>query len=298
MSDANELARQKLLDAKGRGSFGHSAQPNNRAPWAKNILIVTSGKGGVGKSTVSVNVASVFAQRDWKVGLLDADVYGPSVPRMLQIEDERLRWNDHDRIVCAENFGLKVMSVGMTTPTPDTPLVWRASVATSAMIQLLEDVDWGELDLLVVDMPPGTGDTQLTMAQELRVTAALVVTTPQVISTDDVGRAIKMLQDVHIPIGGIVENLSGFTAPETGKRYAIFGEGGGRLLATRYHLPFLGEIPIDMGVRASSDAGTPIAVSGTAEQKAWYETIVDGLLAGGLFKPLLVSEPPTASPSS
>ena len=125
MSDADELARQKLLDARGRGSFGHSSRPNNRAPWAKNVLIVTSGKGGVGKSTVAVNLASTFAQRDWKVGLLDADVYGPSVPRMLQVDDERLRWNEQERIVCAENFGLKVMSVGMTTPTPDTPLMWR-----------------------------------------------------------------------------------------------------------------------------------------------------------------------------
>jgi ATP-binding protein involved in chromosome partitioning len=281
VSDADERARRKLLEAKG--SFGHSSKPNNRAPYAKNIVIVTSGKGGVGKSTVAVNVASVFAQRDWKVGLLDADVYGPSVPRMLQVEDERLRWNEKERIICAENFGIKVMSVGMTTPTPDTPLIWRASVATSAMIQLLEDVDWGELDVLIVDMPPGTGDTQLTMAQELHVTAALVVTTPQVISTDDVRRAIKMLQDVHIPIGGIVENLSGFVAPDTGTRYPLFGEGGGRLLAEQYDLPFLGEIPIDMAVRQSSDAGTPIAVSGTAEQKGWYEKIVDGLLAGGRF---------------
>lgn len=276
-------AREKLLAKKGV-SHGHSSRPNNRAPWAKNVLIVTSGKGGVGKSTVAVNVASTFAQRDWRVGVLDADVYGPSIPRMLQVDDERLRWNDANRIVCAENFGLKVMSVGMTTPTPDTPLVWRASVATSAMIQLLEDVDWGELDLLVIDMPPGTGDTQLTMAQELHVTAALVVTTPQVISTDDVRRAIRMLQDVHIPIGGVVENLSGFVAPDTGHRYALFGEGGGRLLADHYRLPFLGEIPIDQAVRQSSDAGTPIAVSGTAQQKGWYGAVVDALLAGGLLR--------------
>ncbi len=256
-------------------------RPNDRAPWAKNVVLVTSGKGGVGKSTIAVNVASTFAQRDWKVGVLDADVYGPSVPRMLQVEDERLRWNDAGRLVCAENFGLKVMSVGMTTPTPDTPLVWRASVATSAMIQLLEDVDWGALDLLVIDMPPGTGDTQLTMAQELRVTAALVVTTPQVVSTDDVRRAIKMLQEVQVPIGGLVENLSGFVAPDTGKRYPIFGEGGGRRLADHYRLPFLGEIPIDAAVRVSCDAGTPIAISGTPEQKRWYAQVVDGLLAGG-----------------
>jgi ATP-binding protein involved in chromosome partitioning len=285
VSGADEVARRKLLEAKGagRGTFGDSRAPNDRAPWAKNIVIVTSGKGGVGKSTVAVNLASVFAQRDWRVGVLDADVYGPSVPRMLQVEDERLRWNEQDRIVCAENFGLKVMSVGMTTPTPDTPLAWRASVATSAMIQLIEDVAWGELDLLVVDMPPGTGDTQLTMAQELKVTAAVVVTTPQVVSTDDVRRAIRMLQEVHVPVGGIVENLSGFVTPD-GQRHDIFGEGGGQLLADQYKVPLLGQIPIDIAVRQAGDAGTPIAVSGTPAQKAFYEGIADRLVASGLLK--------------
>lgn len=269
--------RSKLFGKHGV-PYGSSANPNNRAPFAKNVVIVTSGKGGVGKSTVAVNLASVFAQRDWKVGLLDADVYGPSIPRMLSLEEEQLRWNDANRIECAENFGIKVMSVGMTTPTPDTPLIWRASVSTSAMIQLLEDVDWGELDVLIVDMPPGTGDTQLTMAQELKVTAAVVVTTPQTVATDDVRRAIRMLQDVNIRIGGVVENMSGFVAPDTGKRYDIFGEGGGRSLAAAYGVPFLGAIPIDMAIRESSDSGKPIAAIGTEAQKRPYEEIVDGLL--------------------
>ncbi|MEW5740402.1 MAG: Mrp/NBP35 family ATP-binding protein [Myxococcota bacterium] len=260
--------RLKLLGLKGAVPYGSSLNPNNRAPYARNIVVVTSGKGGVGKSTVAVNLASVFAQRDWRVGLLDADVYGPSIPRMLSLEDERLTWNERDRIECAENFGIKVMSVGMTTPTKDTPLIWRASVSTSAMIQLLEDVDWGELDVLFVDMPPGTGDTQLTMAQELRVTAGVVVTTPQAVATDDVRRAIRMLQEVRIPIGGIVENMSG----------GVFGSGGGRALATEYSLPFLGEIPLQAAIRESSDAGTPIAAVGTDEQKRPYQQIADGLI--------------------
>jgi ATP-binding protein involved in chromosome partitioning len=268
---------RKSVLAKAGVQFGSFSQPNDHAPFAKNVVIVTSGKGGVGKSTVAVNLASVYAQRDWRVGLLDADVYGPSVPRMLQLEDERLQWNEANRIVVAENFGIKVMSVGMTTPTPDTPLIWRSSVATSAMIQLLDDVDWGELDVLIVDMPPGTGDTQITMAQELRVTKAVVVTTPQVVATDDVRRALRMLAEVKVPIGGIVENLSGFVAPDTGKSYAIFGEGGGRSLASAYDVPFLGVIPVDLAVRESSDAGTPIAVSGSAAQRAYYEQVVDGL---------------------
>jgi ATP-binding protein involved in chromosome partitioning len=257
--------------------FGSFERPNHRAAFAKNVVIVTSGKGGVGKSTVAVNLASVYAQRDWRVGLLDADVYGPSIPRMLQLEDERLRWNDAGRIEVAENFGIKVMSVGMTTPTPDTPLIWRSSVATSAVIQLLDDVDWGELDVLIVDMPPGTGDTQITITQELRVTSALVVTTPQVVATDDVRRALRMLLEVKVPIGGIIENLSGFVAPDTGRRYAIFGEGGGRALAAEYGVPLLGTIPLDSGVRESCDAGAPIAVTGTPAQRAYYEQVADGL---------------------
>jgi ATP-binding protein involved in chromosome partitioning len=226
---------------------------------------------------VAVNLASVYAQRDWRVGLLDADVYGPSIPRMLQLDDERMRWNDGGKIEPSVNFGIRVMSVGMTTPERDTPLIWRSSVAISAMIQLLDDVDWGPLDVLIIDMPPGTGDTQLTMAQELNVTKAVVVTTPQVVSTDDVRRALRMLGEVYVPIGGIVENMSGFIAPDTGKHYAIFGEGGGRGLADEYGVPFLGAIPLDVGVRESSDAGLPIAATGTAQQRAYYELIADGL---------------------
>lgn len=268
--------RKRVLEKAGV-PFGSFEKPKNRAPFAKNVVIVTSGKGGVGKSTVAVNLASVYAQRDWRVGLLDADVYGPSIPRMLQLEGESLHWNERQRIDVAENFGIRVMSVGMTTPTPDTPLIWRASVATSAMVQLLDDVDWGELDVLIVDMPPGTGDTQITMAQELHVTKAVVVTTPQLVATDDVRRAVRMLTEVKVPIGGIVENLSGFVAPDTGRTYSIFGEGGGRALAAAYEVPFLGAIPIDMAVRESSDAGRPIAVSGTAIQRAYYEQIADVL---------------------
>jgi len=252
----------------------------NRAPYAKHVIVVTSGKGGVGKSTVAVNLASVLAQRDFAVGILDADVYGPSVPRMLQVEGERLQWNDQNRIVPSENFGLKIMSVGLTTPTPDTPLIWRSSVAISAMVQLLDEVDWGALDFLVIDMPPGTGDTQLTMAQELKISAAVVVTTPQPVATDDVSRAVRMLQEVGAPIGGVVENMSYFVAPDTGARYPVFGEGGGRQLAEAYGIPFLGQIPLDMAIREASDAGTPIAAVGSEAQKRWYGEIVEKLLAG------------------
>ncbi len=279
-------ARARLLQRSGKIDPAAGGQ-RTRAPWARTGLVVTSGKGGVGKTTVAVNLASAFAQRDWKVGLLDADVYGPSVPRMLQLTEERLRWNDAGRIEPEENFGIKVMSVGMTTPTSDTPLIWRSSVATSAIIQLLDDVEWGELDLLVVDMPPGTGDTQLTIAQELKVSAGLVVTTPQPVATDDVRRAIRMLQEVGVPIAGVVENMSGFVAPDTGKRYELFGQGGGQALAQEYGLKLLAQLPLDPALREASDAGMPLAATGTAAQKASFQSLADALTApvGPLLPP-------------
>jgi ATP-binding protein involved in chromosome partitioning len=251
----------------------------NRAPYAKNIIIVTSGNGGVGKSTVAVNLASTLAQKNFQVGILDADVYGPSVPRMLQVSDERIQWNDANKIIPAENFGMKIMSVGLTTPRSDTPLIWRSSVATSAMIQLLDDVAWGELDYLIIDMPPGTGDSQLTMAQELDVNLAIVVTTPQTVATDDVRRAICMLKEIKVPIGGIIENMSYFISPDNNHtKYFIFGENGGRILAEEYAIPFLGEVPIDPEIRKASDEGFPIAITGDETQKNYYRAILANLI--------------------
>jgi ATP-binding protein involved in chromosome partitioning len=257
--------------------FGHTAAPNDRAPWARHVVLFTSGKGGVGKSTVAVNVANALAQRGLRVGLLDADLYGPSVPRMLQLEGERVRWDEAGRMVPAENFGLRVMSVGLTTPDADTPLAWRSSVAISALLQLLDDVAWGELDVLAVDLPPGTGDVQLTLAQELRVGAAVVVTTPQVVATDDVRRALRLLLEVGVPVAGVVENMSGFTAPDTGVRYHPFGEGGGRALARDYAVPFLGEIPLDPAICAAADAGTPVAAVGDEAHRALFAGLAERL---------------------
>lgn len=277
-------AKKNAAANKSKVSFGHTQKPNNRAPYAKNVIVVTSGKGGVGKSTVAVNIASALAQKNFNVGILDADVYGPSVPRLLQVEHEKLHWNDQNKIVPSQNFGLKIMSVGLTTPSSDTPLIWRSSVATSAMIQLLEDVDWGELDFLVIDMPPGTGDTQLTMAQELHVTAAVVVTTPQLVATDDVSRAIRMLQEIKAPIAGLVENMSYFIAPDTNNKYYIFGENGGKEIAEFYKIPYLGEIPLEMPIRISSDEGQPIAATGTEVQKKYFSDVVDNMLKNVNFK--------------
>jgi ATP-binding protein involved in chromosome partitioning len=262
-----------------RTVYGNSTKPNNRAKYAKNIIAITSGKGGVGKSTVSVNLSVALAQLGYKVGLLDADVYGPDTPRMLQIENEKLRWNNSNQMIPSENFGIKVMSVGLTTPNSDTPLVWRSSVAVSALIQFLEEVAWGELDFLVIDMPPGTGDIQLTMAEELPVTAAVIITTPQQISIDDVSRAIMMFKETHVPIAGLVENMSYFIAPDTGMKYAIFGEDGGESTAKKYNIPLLGKIPLTMSIRKASDQGRPPVAMGSESEKKYFRGIAEKLLA-------------------
>lgn len=214
---------QRMKMHKTKIPYGSTQKPNNKAPYAKKVIAISSGKGGVGKSTVAANLAVGLAQNGLQVGLLDADIYGPSIPRLLGVESEKLQWNDDNKMVPSENFGIKVMSVGLTTPKSDTPLVWRSSVAVSALMQFLDDVAWGELDVLVIDMPPGTGDVQLTMAQELPLCGVVLVTTPQMLSTDDVSRAIVMFQDIHVPILGLVENMSYFIAPDT-KKVTIFSE--------------------------------------------------------------------------
>ena len=277
------LAIRKKLQTRKEMNYGDTNAPNNRAPYAKNVIAVTSGKGGVGKSTVSVNIAIALAQKGYKVGLLDADVYGPNIARLTGTDLERIKWNDDDKIVPSENYGLKIMSVAHTTPTMDTPLVWRSSVAVSALIQFLEDVAWGDLDFMVIDMPPGTGDIQLTIAQELPIKASILVTTPQLVSTDDVSRAVMMFKDIHVPIAGIVENMSYFVAPDTGKRYDIFGKGGGEKVAHKYNISLLGQIPLDMEIREGSDKGKPPAALGSELQKRYYQDIVDTMLTNIAF---------------
>jgi len=268
----------KKVQVQKDTNYGNTATPNNRAPYAKNVIAVTSGKGGVGKSTVSVNLAIALAQMGYAVGLLDADVYGPNIPRLTNTDLEKITWNDDNKIVPSENYGLKIMSVALTTPTSDTPLVWRSSVAVSALIQFLEDVAWGELDFMVIDMPPGTGDIQLTMAQELPITAGVLVTTPQLVASDDVSRAIRMFQDIHVPMAGLVENMSYFVAPDTGNRYDIFGSGGGQRLSERYDIPLMGKIPLDMEIREGSDNGEPPVVLGSDIQKKYYQDIVKKMM--------------------
>lgn len=259
-------------------TYGSTQNPNNRAPYAKKVIAISSGKGGVGKSTIAANIAVGLAQHGLHVGLLDADMYGPSIPRLFGIENERISWNEENKMIPCENFGVKVMSVGLTTPRNDTPLVWRSSVAISALIQFLDDVAWGELDYLIIDMPPGTGDVQLTMAQELPLSAAILITTPQKVATDDVSRALVMFQDIHVPILGVIENMSYFIAPDTLKRYDIFGKDGAKLLCKTYKVALLGQIPLQSNVITLCDEGKIAVAQGNEEIKKYYKEIVEKIL--------------------
>ena len=234
-------------------------QGRRGVPGIASIIAVASGKGGVGKSTTAVNIALGLAANGLRVGVLDADIYGPSMPRLLNIRG-RPQTVDGKILKPMENYGLKVMSMGFLVDE-ETPMIWRGPMVMSALTQMLREVEWGELDVLVVDMPPGTGDAQLTMAQQVPLAGAVIVSTPQDLALIDARKGLNMFKKVDVPLLGIVENMSFFIAPDTGKRYDIFGHGGARREAERLGVPFLGEVPLEMGIRESSDAGTPVVVS-------------------------------------
>ncbi|MEA3535769.1 Mrp/NBP35 family ATP-binding protein [Rhizobium sp. CC-YZS058] len=225
-------------------------------PGVGAIIAVASGKGGVGKSTTSANLALGLAANGLRVGILDADIYGPSMPRLLKISG-RPQQIDGKMIRPMENYGLKVMSMGFLVDE-EVAMIWRGPMIQSALLQMLREVAWGELDVLVVDMPPGTGDAQLTMAQQVPLSGAVIVSTPQDLALIDARKGLAMFRKVEVPVLGIVENMSYFIAPDTGKRYDIFGHGGARAEADRIGVPFLGEVPLTMEIRETSDAGTPL----------------------------------------
>ncbi len=228
----------------------------------RHVLAVASGKGGVGKSTVSVNLACALARLGLKVGLLDADVYGPSIPRMLGLTDEPVV-GAGGKLQPIEVFGIKAMSIGLMVDEA-APMIWRGPMASSALNQMLNDVAWGSeaepLDVLVIDMPPGTGDIQLTLAQKVAVSGAVVVSTPQAVALIDVRRGISMFEKTHVPILGVVENMAYFTNPSTGAAIEIFGRGGARETAETLGAPFLGEVPIDIALRQACDDGKPFVI--------------------------------------
>ncbi|WP_375616908.1 P-loop NTPase [Bartonella sp. AP58NXGY] len=241
----------------------------------RHVIAVASGKGGVGKSTMAINIALALQDSGFKTGMMDADIYGPSLPRLTGLINQKPQLIGEKKIQPLEKFGLKLMSMGFLVEE-EKPVVWRGPMVMAAVTQLLRDVVWGPLDVLVVDMPPGTGDAQLTLAQQVQLTGALVVSTPQDLALVDARKAIEMFMKVNVPILGLIENMSCFIAPDTGKRYDIFGYGGARAEAERREVPFLAEIPLDPALRLSSDEGVPIFVAKPSEELAkLYRTIVD-----------------------
>ena len=228
-------------------------------PGIAAVIAVASGKGGVGKSTTALNLALGLRDLGLRVGLLDADIYGPSVPRLTGI-NEKPQLDANRKMIPIQRFGLAIMSIGFLVEE-DTAMIWRGPMVMSAITQMLRDVAWGTLDILVVDMPPGTGDAQLTLAQNVPLKGAVIISTPQDLSLIDARRGLAMFRKVNVPVLGIVENMSYFQCPECGTRSDIFGHGGARHEAERLGVPFLGEIPLHMSIRASSDAGNPVVAS-------------------------------------
>lgn len=242
--------------------FLNSAEAQGKYPGriplpVKYLIAVGSGKGGVGKSTVAVNLAISLAQRGYSVGLMDADVYGPNIPTMMGVK--RLPPSQEGRITPAEAFGVKLVSIGMFIE-PGQPLVWRGPMLHSAVRQLLADVDWGLLDYLIIDLPPGTGDVQISLIQIAAVTGAIVVTLPQKVSTEDAHRSIEMFKSMDVPVLGIIENMSSLSL-EDGTIFDLFGAGGGKQLADNLGIPFLGDIPFDKDLRIGGDDGLPVTVT-------------------------------------
>ncbi|HEU5077503.1 MAG TPA: Mrp/NBP35 family ATP-binding protein [Polyangiaceae bacterium] len=254
MSDSPEHSMQARTAPPA--SPGRPIAPNDPVPGAKNIVLVMSGKGGVGKSTVAANLALALNRAGYRVGLLDADIYGPSVPTMLGITGQPM--SDGQKIQPLQRFGVKLMSIGFLLEDNKAAVVWRGPMLQGAVVQFLKDVAWGELDYLLLDLPPGTGDVALTLSQQIKSTGAVMVTTPQDVALQDVYKAVSMNQKVGIPITGVIENQSYFICDGCDKKHFLFGEGGGQKIADMAGAPLLGQLPLDPSVREWGDAGTPV----------------------------------------
>ncbi len=257
----NEIPGVTDIDMTTDANVASRRRPSDKehVDGIKHIIAVTSGKGGVGKTTVSVNLSIALSQLGAKVGLLDSDITGPNCPLMLGVDGYEPTAKDN-RIMPAENFGIKCISMAFFV-AKDTPLIWRGPMLDKAIRQFLRDVEWGELDYLIVDMPPGTGDAQLTMVQATQMSGGVIVTTPQEVALLDGQKGLAMFKQMNVPVLGFVENMSYFQPPGSNERYEIFGHGGGRRLAEETEVPFLGEIPLDMAVRVGGDTGTPIVAA-------------------------------------
>ena len=266
------------MAARRAAATGQAPAKKPLVPGVTHILAVASGKGGVGKSTVAVNLALAMAQAGKRIGMLDADIYGPSLPRMLGITGRPEATADK-RLKPMTRYGIKAMSMGFIV-AEDTPMIWRGPMVMSALDQMLREVNWGELDVLIVDLPPGTGDAQLSMAQRVPLTGAVIVSTPQDIALLDARKGLNMFRKVDVPVFGIVENMSYFCCPNCGHRSEIFAHGGARRTADELKCDFLGEVPLDIVIRETSDSGRPIVASAPdSEQAKAYRAIADKVAA-------------------
>lgn len=257
--EAGEATKQASNGAGGGGAPG-GVGGQIPMPNIGSIIAVASGKGGVGKSTTAVNLALSFQANGLRTGILDADIYGPSIPRLLGLQGQNPEAADNDQIKPMKAFGMEVMSIGFLVDE-DAPMIWRGPMVMSALTQMLQFVTWGELDVLVVDMPPGTGDAQLTMSQAVPLAGAVIVSTPQDLALIDARKGLNMFKQVKVPVLGIVENMSYFMCPSCGERSDIFGHGGAKAEAEKIGAPFLAEIPLHMDIRKTSDSGQPVVVS-------------------------------------
>jgi ATP-binding protein involved in chromosome partitioning len=258
-------------------NINQPSTPRSVAPDAKSIVAVASGKGGVGKSTVAVNLAVALAQQGHQVGLLDADIYGPNVPMMMGKSEAQLTSTESQKIRPIESYDVKIVSIGFIQQG-DAAVIWRGPLVGRMIQQFLTDVEWGALDYLIVDLPPGTGDAQLTLSQAVPLTGAVIVTTPQDVALSDAKKGVNMFLKVSVPVLGIVENMSYFQCPKCNHRTEIFSHGGARQAARQLNVPFLGEVPLDIRVREGGDAGKPIVTqSGDAAIKEAFGKIASSL---------------------
>jgi ATP-binding protein involved in chromosome partitioning len=259
MAEGEATTGTRALRARAMG-------PDDPLPGVKNVVLVMSGKGGVGKSSVATNLAMALARTGYRVGLLDADIYGPSIPTMLGVAGRPVSM-DGKTIEPLARFGVKLMSIGFLLEDPKAAVIWRGPMLHGALQQFMKDVAWGELDFLLMDLPPGTGDVALTLSQKVKVTGAVVVTTPQAVATDDVYKSVSMCKKVNIPILGVVENMSWFV-DTAGVKHELFGKGGGQAVADFCGVPLLGQVPLDPTVREWGDKGTPVVQASPTSEAA------------------------------
>lgn len=231
-------------------------------PLVRNVVAVASGKGGVGKSTVATNIAIALGQTGARVGLVDADIYGPNIPLMMGFREKpELYGNENNKIIPLIRYGIKIMSIGFFIAEDDNPVIWRGPMVHGAINQFLRDVDWGELDYLIVDLPPGTGDAPLSLSQLVPVAGVVIVTTPQDVALQDVVKGVAMFEKLSVPIAGVIENMSSFVCPHCGETTEIFGHGGGQRVSEKYGIPLLGRIPLDVRIRTGGDEGEPVVLA-------------------------------------